>query len=112
MLICFFFSSRRRHTRSLRDWSSDVCSSDLAIKFRKDISYDQGSFTGSNCITGASQHDDIGYGCGATTRGNPTSITVYTDPVTPGGAITTSLTYDSLGNLRSSADPMNHTTSF
>src|SRR6266496_2679215 len=27
----FFFSSRRRHTRSLRDWSSDVCSSDLAV---------------------------------------------------------------------------------
>src|SRR6266849_9568110 len=25
----FFFSSRRRHTRSTRDWSSDVCSSDL-----------------------------------------------------------------------------------
>src|SRR6266403_1074197 len=28
-MIFFFFSSRRRHTRSLRDWSSDVCSSDL-----------------------------------------------------------------------------------
>src|SRR5690349_22695318 len=28
----FFFSSRRRHTRSLRDWSSDVCSSDLYRK--------------------------------------------------------------------------------
>src|SRR5438034_3778986 len=27
----FFFSSRRRHTRSLCDWSSDVCSSDLGI---------------------------------------------------------------------------------
>src|SRR6266496_6254257 len=27
--IVFFFSSRRRHTRSLRDWSSDMCSSDL-----------------------------------------------------------------------------------
>src|SRR5699024_10854950 len=27
--MCFFFSSRRRHTRSKRDWSSDVCSSDL-----------------------------------------------------------------------------------
>src|SRR5438067_8327177 len=27
--FCFFFSSRRRHTRSKRDWSSDVCSSDL-----------------------------------------------------------------------------------
>src|SRR5947199_5132294 len=28
-LIFFFFSSRRRHTRCLSDWSSDVCSSDL-----------------------------------------------------------------------------------
>src|SRR5437868_14008599 len=27
--VFFFFSSRRRHTRSKRDWSSDVCSSDL-----------------------------------------------------------------------------------
>src|SRR5207249_7581432 len=27
----FFFSSRRRHTRSKRDWSSDVCSSDLQV---------------------------------------------------------------------------------
>src|SRR5690554_7086392 len=27
----FFFSSRRRHTRCGRDWSSDVCSSDLAV---------------------------------------------------------------------------------
>src|SRR6266508_2514483 len=27
--FCFFFSSRRRHTRWPRDWSSDVCSSDL-----------------------------------------------------------------------------------
>src|SRR5699024_11611542 len=26
-----FFSSRRRHTRSKRDWSSDVCSSDLLL---------------------------------------------------------------------------------
>src|SRR5947209_13780853 len=29
MRFCFFFSSRRRHTRYWRDWSSDVCSSDL-----------------------------------------------------------------------------------
>src|SRR2546421_2009229 len=29
LLVFFFFSSRRRHTRSDRDWSSDVCSSDL-----------------------------------------------------------------------------------
>src|SRR5438128_5487425 len=36
VLVCiydvfFFFSSRRRHTRCYRDWSSDVCSSDLRI---------------------------------------------------------------------------------
>src|SRR5699024_9037119 len=34
----FFFSSRRRHTRSKRDWSSDVCSSDLEyFKYMVDL---------------------------------------------------------------------------
>src|SRR5690625_7937154 len=33
----FFFSSRRRHTRWPRDWSSDVCSSDLAFDEVGDI---------------------------------------------------------------------------
>src|SRR5690606_15520687 len=32
-LVCFFFSSRRRHTRFSRDWSSDVCSSDLLCRY-------------------------------------------------------------------------------
>src|SRR2546429_1954658 len=32
-VLSFFFSSRRRHTRCSRDWSSDVCSSDLANVF-------------------------------------------------------------------------------
>src|SRR5437879_12652418 len=31
--IFFFFSSRRRHTRYIGDWSSDVCSSDLRVIF-------------------------------------------------------------------------------
>src|SRR5205809_6080831 len=31
----FFFSSRRRHPRCSRDWSSDVCSSDLLLPERK-----------------------------------------------------------------------------
>src|SRR5256884_254307 len=31
-LLIFFFSSRRRHTRCSRDWSSDVCSSDLVFE--------------------------------------------------------------------------------
>src|SRR2546429_1045232 len=32
---CFFFSSRRRHTRCSRDWSSDVCSSDLSLIYSR-----------------------------------------------------------------------------
>src|SRR5690625_915813 len=35
-LLLFFFSSRRRHTRWPRDWSSDVCSSDLKIELKID----------------------------------------------------------------------------
>src|SRR5688500_20367158 len=31
-MLCFFFSSRRRHTRLQGDWSSDVCSSDLSAR--------------------------------------------------------------------------------
>src|SRR2546429_8575329 len=31
-MLFFFFSSRRRHTRCSRDWSSDVCSSDLIFQ--------------------------------------------------------------------------------
>src|SRR5215211_8013693 len=34
-VLSFFFSSRRRHTRSLCDWSSDVCSSDLTEHFQR-----------------------------------------------------------------------------
>src|SRR5215204_7020024 len=36
--VIFFFSSRRRHTRSLCEWSSDVCSSDLDVKARAALS--------------------------------------------------------------------------
>ena len=31
-IVIFFFSSRRRHTRYIGDWSSDVCSSDLGLQ--------------------------------------------------------------------------------
>src|SRR5256884_8307494 len=34
LLLSFFFASRRRHTRCSRDWSSDVCSSDLSTARR------------------------------------------------------------------------------
>src|SRR6266436_3995274 len=39
----FFFSSRRRHTRCSRDWSSDVCSSDLAASWQSGV-VDQRAF--------------------------------------------------------------------
>src|SRR5260370_5972116 len=38
--VCFFFSSRRRHTRFKCDWSSDVCSSDLGpttVEYRVEV---------------------------------------------------------------------------
>src|SRR2546429_9840238 len=42
IVVCFFFfSSRRRHTRCSRDWSSDVCSSDL---WHPDASEDYGDY--------------------------------------------------------------------
>src|SRR5438093_3648073 len=36
LIVPFFFSSRRRHTRLVSDWSSDVCSSDL-VQCRLDV---------------------------------------------------------------------------
>src|SRR5690606_40376590 len=43
----FFFSGRRRHTRFSRDWSSDVCSSDLKIRrIIPDCSISQDIITG------------------------------------------------------------------
>src|SRR5258706_7173543 len=37
LTVLFFFSSRRRHTRLDRDWSSDVCSSDLVCRLLLEI---------------------------------------------------------------------------
>src|SRR6266480_1687711 len=39
--VFFFFSSRRRHTRLTCDWSSDVCSSDLAGMYSMAKTYDE-----------------------------------------------------------------------
>src|SRR5438045_6031232 len=41
----FFFSSRRRHTRCLSDWSSDVCSSDLPVDIIESYGADALRFT-------------------------------------------------------------------
>src|SRR3712207_5610761 len=37
LMVMLFFASRRRHTRYWRNWSSDVCSSDLARVLRQEI---------------------------------------------------------------------------
>src|SRR5206468_5964453 len=42
-----FFSSRRRHTRSDRDWSSDVCSSDLLILLESQRNFNASARQGS-----------------------------------------------------------------
>src|SRR5215217_1909458 len=41
-MFFFFFSSRRRHTRYWRDWSSDVCSSDLDLPPLGIAGFDEG----------------------------------------------------------------------
>src|SRR5207237_3430555 len=43
VVFCFFFSSRRRHTRFKCDWSSDVCSSDLISRIGQPL-VDEGFF--------------------------------------------------------------------
>src|SRR5690606_39278690 len=54
--ISFFFSSRRRHTRFSRDWSSDVCSSDLRRAGR------------SRCLPRRGQHHLLGKYAGGRSR--------------------------------------------
>src|SRR5438046_5822606 len=48
--VIFFFSSRRRHTRLVSDWSSDVCSSDLEPDFGRLAKLD---VLGSSCFAGS-----------------------------------------------------------
>src|SRR6266516_5354082 len=56
VLYLFFFSSRRRHTRSYVDWSSDVCSSDLAERLS---SCADASFDGVTCQLGLMDIGDL-----------------------------------------------------
>ncbi len=73
-----------------------------------DILYDE---TMPICTNGtpAPQHDYGGYGCSFNVRGNPTTIRKLV-----GGTnfVTTTNTYDDLGNVRSTTDPGGHTTTF
>src|SRR3712207_8932476 len=57
MCYFFFFSSRRRHTRYWRDWSSDVCSSDLVCSPRHKGHDDLTSSPPSSELTPAVSHE-------------------------------------------------------
>src|SRR5699024_11265859 len=53
VVLFLFFSSRRRHTRSKRDWSSDVCSSDLL-----DTSYSRQAIIEVSSVTTIASYPD------------------------------------------------------
>src|SRR5438094_5706610 len=56
----FFFSSRRRHTRSYGDWSSDVCSSDLAA-----LAGQRDGIDVARVVTLLVDPDEVGFGGGS-----------------------------------------------
>src|SRR5437899_12032541 len=77
-VLIFFFSSRRRHTRCLSDWSSDVCSSDLTILV---VEHDEETIRSADWVV------DIGPGAGAhggeiVVSGTPDDIARHPDSIT------------------------------
>src|SRR6266852_702741 len=76
-----------------------VADSGGTVRSRTDIAYDESGYINSSCPTGAPQHNDSNYGCSFTTRGNPTTVTIYTNAATPSGSIVKHTYYDSLGNV-------------
>src|SRR2546430_13133752 len=60
VLFYFFFSSRRRHTRFDCDWSSDVCSSDLAVPVGLPMLVRAFGVNGSSLIASAYAADSPG----------------------------------------------------
>src|SRR5947207_10101336 len=54
----FFFSSRRRHTSSLCDWSSDVCSSDLGVLVRVHTNQDAGGSAERHGLAARAEGED------------------------------------------------------
>src|SRR5262245_64191067 len=93
LLICvdlcfygFFFSSRRRHTRCLSDWSSDVCSSDLGPPAEDSRRLDAGVRSGAprNQGAAATVADVVDAGHGGTAGGRWSAKSDHADQA--GGA--------------------------
>src|SRR5207248_4186272 len=74
--LAFFFSSRRRHTRSYGDWSSDVCSSDLAAD-QRNVAADEARAAATTLIgrgavlSGGARSEERRVGKECRSRGSP-----------------------------------------
>src|SRR3712207_9299587 len=78
-MVAFFFSSRRQHTSYLRDWSSDVCSSDLVSSQSAELLREAHSKMGA-FVTGRRTFDITNGWGGSPPLGVPTFVVTHTVP--------------------------------
>src|SRR5690606_40320469 len=76
---CFFYSSRRRHTRFSRDWSSDVCSSDLLDGDGQRGRAEGGRARGQGVLPGDQLGDDVAALAAAAGGGDDLAVDVGED---------------------------------
>jgi RHS repeat-associated protein len=69
------------------------------VHSRTDTAFDEAAYTNYACHTGVPQHNDSQYSCTFTTRGNPTTVTSYTNASAATGPVTHHTYYDNLGNI-------------
>jgi len=74
-----------------------IADSTGTVQYRVDTAFDGNPL--SSCPTGAAQHNDSGFGCSFTTRGNPSSVTKYVTAATQSGGVTHNSYYDGFGNV-------------